>query len=306
MVFLSVQPSTSAGICRESCGDQWVRFPFRLGSQPDRCGYPGFNLSCNNQSKAMLSLPFAGEFIVEDIDYFYQRIWINDPDHCTPRRLLNGLNLSGTHFEPQYPESYAFLNCSNVAISKQLPEAMYVSCLSGETFSVVAIPANRLDMYRSLLWSCREIGRVLVPDWDPYYGMRLGLRWNEPNCISCELGGGTCMFKTDMGLDIHCSGGFSSEISTSAKLGIIFGVGIPLLCILGLICHLRMKANDFYNHRQQHNQGISVPIVGSSGLAEGLDGSNIEAYPVTVFGESRKLGDNTCSICLCEYQAIDK
>ncbi|KAE8677956.1 putative RING/U-box superfamily protein [Hibiscus syriacus] len=109
MVFLWIQPSTSAGICRESCGDQWVRFPFRLNSQPDRCGYTRFNLSCKNQSKAMLSLPFAGEFPVEDVDYFYQRIWINDPDHCTPRRLLNGLNLSDTPFEPQYLESYAFL-----------------------------------------------------------------------------------------------------------------------------------------------------------------------------------------------------
>ncbi|GMJ03861.1 Arabidopsis Toxicos en Levadura 96 [Hibiscus trionum] len=311
LVLLSVQQSTSAGICPEYCAGQSVHFPFRLSTQPDRCGYPGFNLSCKNQIKAMLSLPFAGEFVVRDIDYLYQRIWINDPGGCTPARLVHGLNLSGTPFEPQYPESYVFLNCSDAAISKQVPEVRYISCLSGETFSVVAIPVDRLDMYRTLLWSCGKIAEVLVPDWDPIYGM--GLRWTEPNCMGCELGGGTCMFKSDTGLDIRCSGGFNSGISTSAKLGIIFGAGIPLLCTLGLVCHLRRKANDFYNHHQHHNSGISVPVVGSSrsaaGNAKGLDGPTIEAYPITVLDESRRLsrpGDNTCSICLCEYQANEK
>ncbi|TYI39832.1 hypothetical protein ES332_A02G121900v1 [Gossypium tomentosum] len=306
-----VQSSTSTEICPVFCGDKLIRFPFRLSNQPDRCGYPRFNLTCKNQTKTILTLPFSGEFIVENIDYLYQSIWINDPDYCIPRRFFKGLNLSGTPFEAQDLESYVFLNCSNGAIPKQLPQVSYISCLSGETFSVIAFPANRLDEYRSLSWTCMNIGKVLVPAWDPNYGMRLRLK--EPDCLYCEIGGGNCMFKSDTGLDIRCSGGFRSGIPRSAIFGISFGVGIFLICVLRLVCHLRRKANNIYNDYQHHNLEISGPAIArprsATDDAKGLDGPSIEAYPITLLGESRRLprpSDNTCSICLCEYQANEK
>ncbi|MBA0678199.1 hypothetical protein Goari_019559 [Gossypium aridum] len=281
-IFLPVQSSTRTEICPVFCGDKLIRFPFRLSNQPDRCGYPRFNLTCKTQTKPILTLPFSGEFIVENIDYLYQNL-----------------------------ESYVFLNCSNGAIPKQLPQVRYISCLSGETFSVIAIPANRLDEYRSLSWTCMNIGKVLVPPWDPNYGMRL--TWNEPDCLSCEIGGGNCMFKSDTGLDIRCSGGFSSGIPRSAIIGISFGVGIFLICVLRLVRHLRRKANNIYTDYQRHNLEISGPAVvrprSATDDAKGLDGPSIKAYPITLLGESRRLprpSDNTCSICLCEYQANGK
>ncbi|XWS50084.1 hypothetical protein CRYUN_Cryun12cG0058000 [Craigia yunnanensis] len=304
-LLLSLQPSTSVGICRVSCGNQWIRFPFRLNNQPDRCGYPRFNLSCRNQTKTILALPFSGEFIVENIDYWSQTIWIDDPDYCTPRRLLKGLNSSGTPFEPLYPQNYMFLNCS-IGAPTQLPEARHIYCLSGKTFSVVAIPTNRLDMYQSLLSSCLKIATVSVPASDPNYAIRL--TWNEPDCMSCENRAGSCLFKGDTGLDIGCLGGFSTGLTKSAKYGIMFGVGIPLLCILGLVFYLRKKANN-YNHHQHPDLEISIISVAPLRLAadaKGLDGPTIEAYPITLVGESRRLprpNDNTCPICLCEYQA---
>ncbi|KAA3457038.1 RING-H2 finger protein ATL22 [Gossypium australe] len=259
-IFPSVQSSTSTEICPVFCGDKLIRLPFRLSNQPDRCGYPRFNLTCKNQTKTILTLPFFGELIVENIDYLYQSIWINDPDYCIPRRFFKGLNLSGTPFEAQDLESYVFLNWSNGAIPKQLPQVRYISCLSGETFSVIAIPANRPDEYRSLSWTCMNIG-----------------------------------------------------IPRSAIFGISFGVGIFLICFLRLICHLQRKANNIYNDYQHHILEISGPAVvrprSATDDAKGLDGPSIEAYPITLLGESRRLlrpSDNTCSICLCEYQANEK
>ncbi|MBA0583849.1 hypothetical protein Gorai_014692 [Gossypium raimondii] len=213
IVFLfSLQPSASVEICRVSCGNQLVRFPFRLSSQPDRCGYPPFNLSCKDQAQTVLSLPFSGEFNVVHIDYLFQNIWLNDPDHCTPKRLLHGLNLSSTPFDSLYPRSFTFFNCS-AAASTQLHQAKYISCLSGTNFSVVALPADRLDSSASLSTSCLEIATVLVPfSWTGWSNLGNGimLTWNEPNCLRCENGAGNCMFKSETGLDVGYSGGFTN------------------------------------------------------------------------------------------------
>ncbi|KAJ6972497.1 hypothetical protein NC653_032936 [Populus alba x Populus x berolinensis] len=78
-----------------SIDDVPVRFPFRLeGNQPRNCGYPGFDLSCNNPRTTVLKLPHSGDFLVRDIDYCTQQIQLYDSDNCLPKRLLQ-LNLSG-------------------------------------------------------------------------------------------------------------------------------------------------------------------------------------------------------------------
>ncbi|XP_022738202.1 RING-H2 finger protein ATL22-like [Durio zibethinus] len=310
-LLFSLQSSKSVEICPVSCGIQLIRFPFRLNNQPDRCGYPRFNLSCKNEAQTILSLPFSGNFTVVNIDYMFQNIWINDPDFCPPKRLLQGLNLSGTPFDLLYPRSYTFFNCSS-ASSTELPEARYISCLSGTNFSVVAVPADRLDLSTSLSTSCLEIATVLVPlSWtgwsDPGSGIRL--TWNKPNCLPCESRTGTCRFGSDTGLDVGCSGGFTNGLSRSDKYGIMFGVGMPLLFLFGLVIYLRNKVDD-YNHQHPNPEAFSNSVTPrSESVAKGLDGQTIDAYPITLLGESRRLprpNDNTCPICLCEYQAKEK
>ncbi|KAI7995539.1 putative RING-H2 finger protein ATL21A [Camellia lanceoleosa] len=91
--------ASSVDICEPtSCAasEPVIRFPFRLKTgQPDRCGYPGFDLSCNNQTQTVLTLPHSGEFTVTHIDYLQQWISINDPNFCLPNRVQN-LSLSFT------------------------------------------------------------------------------------------------------------------------------------------------------------------------------------------------------------------
>lgn len=58
-----------------SCGpnEPEVRFPFRIsGRQPARCGFPGFNLSCDQQNRTIIRLPSSLSYIVNSISYFSQ------------------------------------------------------------------------------------------------------------------------------------------------------------------------------------------------------------------------------------------
>ncbi|MBA0794304.1 hypothetical protein Gohar_018650 [Gossypium harknessii] len=70
-----------------------------------------------------------------------------------------------------------------------------------------------------------------------------------------------------------------------------------------------ISPSPLYDHRHQPNAEISS-LTEEQQLADitvnGLDGSRIEAYPITLLGENFELprpNDNTCSICLSEYQA---
>ena len=50
-----------------------VRFPFRIrDQQPSACGFPGFDLSCNEQNKTILHLTPIRSYIVNKISYSAQ------------------------------------------------------------------------------------------------------------------------------------------------------------------------------------------------------------------------------------------
>ncbi|KAL9302997.1 putative RING-H2 finger protein ATL21C [Arabidopsis thaliana] len=48
-----------------------IRFPI--------CNHARFNLHCTDLNKTVLELPMSGTFLVRDIDYRRQKIYINDP-----------------------------------------------------------------------------------------------------------------------------------------------------------------------------------------------------------------------------------
>lgn len=105
------------------------------------------------------------------------------------------------------------------------------------------------------------------------------------------------------------------------------GVVILLLCFLELVFYLHKKFYNINNIHQHHpnqeisfqvalrqlraGQGISIPVNplrSPTSCSSGLDGPTIQSYPITLVGESRRLprlhnDNNTCPICLCEYQA---
>ncbi|KAI3862495.1 hypothetical protein MKX03_011583 [Papaver bracteatum] len=51
------------------CGKRWdepvISYPFRIkGLQDKRCGYPGFDLTCDTMNRTVLDLPFSGRFFL--------------------------------------------------------------------------------------------------------------------------------------------------------------------------------------------------------------------------------------------------
>ena len=193
--FMFFLPNTSAQICEASYCDGMinslisVEFPFQLINtpRPKRCGYPGFNLSCNNGNQTILTLPYSGDFVVEDINYMDQSIEIRDPDECFPGRFLRqNFTLSGSPYQ-LYPNNHTFYNCSNMT-SYGIPR---VSCLSDDNFTVLATVFS--DEWLRL--HCQVILNAPIS---------VKLSWSQPSCEDCEWRGKECALKSDTSLEVGC------------------------------------------------------------------------------------------------------
>ncbi|OMO79760.1 Zinc finger, RING-type [Corchorus capsularis] len=316
-VLFCLQKPASAQPCPpSSCpgGEPPILFPFGLSSSSNRggrCTYPGFGVSCSNKTGEMvLNLPGSGEFIVRFIDYETQQIWLSDPDMCLPKRFIESFNLSGTPFNSEFWDTFTFFNCSaaEVADSGLMP----FPCLSNDNYSVVA---SRTAVFTSnsdnrLQSTCQPIKTVTVPfDWYRWMG-GVRLIWSQPDCGSCVQRRGDCGFKNRTRREIGCfnlpsQGG--SSLPRSAKYGIIIGVGIPgLLCLIGLVSFVGSRVRAYGHQRNLPTTEFSTSISPAPAIIiAGLDGPTIESYPKTKLGDSGRLpkpSDNTCPICLSEYE----
>ncbi|PQQ16774.1 putative RING-H2 finger protein ATL21B [Prunus yedoensis var. nudiflora] len=321
--FPLVVPSTTTcgpSIC--PAGGPLVRFPFLLRDhQASSCGHPGFNLSCNNKNQTILTLPSSsGDFIVENIDYKYQTLTINDPDNCLPRRFLHhDINLNNSPFLYAYAtENYTFVGCSSQKASWPWNSASTIPCLTEEDHYkfIYVVQTSSLFQPDPILFplgpkplpaGCSKISTALVPF---LFDFGAQLTWDSPNCRSCEAKGRVCGLENGTTTSqIRCFGssGFSS-LPRAATYGIVLGVGIPgLLCIIGLagyVCNKTRVRGQI--HQPTITQLLStIPDRRPSTVRIGLDDPTIESYPEIQLGESwelPKLNDNTCPICLAEYQ----
>ncbi|XP_040989234.1 putative RING-H2 finger protein ATL21A isoform X1 [Juglans microcarpa x Juglans regia] len=315
--FFLPQIASSATICKPSSCDGIqnppVKFPFRLiGSQDEACGYdPGFDLSCNNQNQTILTLPSSGDFVVVNIAYSEQWVYIGDPEQCIFKRFLHNFSLSGSPFLlGQYPpydlhQNSTFYNCSSNVTNMHFGY-WPIDCL-GSDDSKVFLTRTGYDDDSPPPASCRAIGTALVPMLRTDNSVLI--RWGEPNCQGCEESGGDCARQNATSLEVGCFNVPSSSqtgLPRSAKYGIAVGVGVPgILCVIGLMGYLCGLVRAHSRSRRPSNTEISNSINPQRIVfATGLDGPTIESYPKTLLGESRRLpkpNDNTCPICLSEY-----
>ncbi|MBA0735351.1 hypothetical protein Gogos_019207, partial [Gossypium gossypioides] len=164
-----------------------------------------------------------------------------------------------------------------------------------------ALPKNFYDPSTPVS-SCLELAEISVPQHDPgwpFYVDDIPLTWEQPYChtVPCN----------------YCPSSECSRdkggLSNGTKFAVLFILGTPISLIAVCIIYYNVRVHCADHRRHQPNVEISG-LTSESQLAgiivNGLDGSSIEAYPITLLGENMKLprpNDNTCSICLSEYQA---
>ncbi|XP_054825567.1 putative RING-H2 finger protein ATL21A isoform X2 [Prosopis cineraria] len=233
-LFVHYPTATSFHVCETYCAvnETPIQFPFQLvrdeANQSSRCGYPGFELSCN-KSRTMLHLPHSGDFLVDSISYEDQKLWIRDPDDCLPRRFLNNdFNLTDSRF--QLTNDYSLLNftffkCSS-NVTQQYP-LRPISCLSSDLDQNHSVVAVLSDPRFSTLSEeqCEVISSASIPYsfTSGLYWMNLNddivLQWNTPNCGDCMAKKGRCEFLRGTGLEIACYLPHQGGLSKFAKYG---------------------------------------------------------------------------------------
>ena len=168
-----------------------IRFPFRLkDTQPDHCGYPGFDLSCTDQNDTVLQLPTSVKVSIKHIDYKSQLIQVSDPHNCFPRHI-RGLNLSSSPFQFNeiYIFDYSIFNCTRTSTTNYL-----VGCLSNPRYSVYAVGSYA---YIDDLISCTKMYNVSSVPFSIWNSPFLKLNWSRPMCGHCEVKGKKCRLKNN-------------------------------------------------------------------------------------------------------------
>ncbi|GAU32603.1 hypothetical protein TSUD_71500 [Trifolium subterraneum] len=198
------------------------------------------------------------------------------------------------------------------------------SNLSSSSSSVIVLLWAPPFANTTLIETCEVISTAFVPlpwNWKdvnmwPFWrdiNSDVELVWTNPRCGKCALNGQVCGFSEDFknNLQVECFESPSNEegLSRSAKYGMAIGVGIPaLVCLIGFTCFCCGKMRTTSLDGQRTSSNVPTPTISLESLPSyvmGLDGATIEKYPKTLIGESGRLlkpNDNTCSICLSEYQ----
>ncbi|KAA8520741.1 hypothetical protein F0562_014987 [Nyssa sinensis] len=292
-----------------------IQFPFRLkGQQPQNCGYPGFDLSCNSHGITVLNLPYSGDFFVRSINYHVQEIQLYDPYNCLPVRLL-GFNLSGSPFIAAYYQNYTFLSCPSELTRSRFTA---IDCLSNSTITTT-LATSSMNLATSMTM-CKIIFTLPIPvSWPLQYedgfssdlNDDLRLTWEIPNCEDCEAQGGTCGFQNNTSQEVICI--YDSGTGSGAKGVQVFkiislSIAIPAITCAFVIAFFiyftdRTRRSDGTNATQQNFPPATVTLQPAI-VTTGLDESIIESYKKVELGESGRLpgpNGNSCPICLSEY-----
>ncbi|KAH8502428.1 hypothetical protein H0E87_013932 [Populus deltoides] len=186
--------------CTGSCGNRGlhIRFPFWIKDrQPEQCGYPGFDLSCNEMGDIVLELQGAVKLYIDKIDYKNQVIYASDPQGCL-RSHHSNFNSSVFHMQFKMSKvNFTIFNCS-LNNARYLPR---VACLSTLYYDVLAVDSEQSIDDNELLLSCTKMYDIPVP-----HDIRLS--WSNPNCGSCEATGKVCGLRENSSteLETECYG----------------------------------------------------------------------------------------------------
>ncbi|KAI8022005.1 LEAF RUST 10 DISEASE-RESISTANCE LOCUS RECEPTOR-LIKE PROTEIN KINASE-like 1.2 [Camellia lanceoleosa] len=191
----------------KTCGGKSISYPFWIqGEQESYCGYPGFELTCQN-NHSILQIP-ENNYTVQEIFYGNQSIRIsvsNLGGECLPP--IRNLSLEVGKFKfasSDIPYLHILSNCS-LSLPGGLLDYNRISCgAKNEDVwgSALAMFENNKNLSYAL-GKCKT--QVLAPvELNVYDGieedymdvLRRGfvLRWTATDCSECESSGGRCGF----------------------------------------------------------------------------------------------------------------
>lgn len=308
-IFLHLHVSLSSdpffGTCpTKFCGQVEVTYPFRIiGQQHEYCGYPGFEVSCENGKIPFVNIS-GDPYVIQQIWYTNQSFQVTNPEFLNDTGSncwgsIRNLTLDGAAFKfaTNYTQLALFLKCPE----KNLQEYKHDLLKCGTLALYENDPGARV-----LAGVCGEV--VFVP-FEGERGSNLTevlsrgvvLNWTANNCSACVESRGQCGFDvqtkepkcfcSDRAHAYHC-------LPRNRHLGVITGLviaGCVILLIALLICWY-LKKIKFIQPRSL-SRGASLEHT-SSDLEKGniYFGVPLFSYMELVeatdnFNHSRELGD---------------
>ncbi|PRQ40316.1 putative glycerophosphodiester phosphodiesterase, protein kinase RLK-Pelle-LRK10L-2 family [Rosa chinensis] len=260
----------------KSCGGQNISFPFYIpGLQEDYCGFPGFQLSCNdNEEGGYPTLQLAGnEYLVHNINYQNRTLVVSNAalsnsnkDVCIP--LVQNITFPTVNYAlvPNQKE-IVLLYCNSSLVDESFLEykigCFEQSSRTTTTTSILALPRDDDQLFDDVSDKCgRKVVAVApVEESVSNVGNELGvadalrrgfmLKWLASDCSRCRDSGGKCGFdfKT-YHFSCFCP---DRPHAVSCK-----GAGGLMILVLVVVCCFRRKLSDkstfFWMNKNQSHQ----------------------------------------------------
>ncbi|CAL5399843.1 unnamed protein product [Camellia sinensis] len=190
----------------KKCGGQSISYPFWIqGEQESYCGYPGFELTCQN-NHSILQIP-ENNYTVQEIFYGNQSIRIsvsNLGSECLPP--IRNLSLEVGTFKfasSDIPYLHILSNCS-LSLPGGLLDYNRISC-EAKNENVWGLALAMFGNNKNLSYALGKCEtQVLAPvelngydvigDYMEVLRRGFVLQWKASNCNECKASGGRCGF----------------------------------------------------------------------------------------------------------------
>ncbi|GMH01918.1 hypothetical protein Nepgr_003757 [Nepenthes gracilis] len=291
---LSLDPGYQACTPRK-CGNLNITYPFYIqGLQPSYCGYPGFQISCQNNSPT-LNLSNGDSYTVGNISYGNQSLSLTNSAflyfNCGYVSSIHNLtaDMDYGNFKFVSNSSLRWLSllhgCSK-SVAKRLSN---FTCIGGNGNRTIWAAYDEDGDWKEEASNCTSVVSV------PYEGeggsdikgvLRRGitLNWTADNCTVCYESGGRCGFNYNVSqFQCFCPDRpheVSCKPTRKSKLGLILGIVIPggIIMVVALI--------SLWNHDKLKLGSTKLSRSISSGvITSDLDGRS-RYFGVPVFSHS--------------------
>ncbi|KAF5729235.1 glycerophosphodiester phosphodiesterase protein kinase domain-containing GDPDL2-like [Tripterygium wilfordii] len=236
-------------------GGPAVRFPFKIkGKHPSHCGYPGFDLSCNENQQPVLELPGSVKFIVQKINYESKVIDVSDPDNC-PQRSIRNLDISASPFNYYTLSVYnvTFFYCSGSSSPTGYDRVTCLESTPGDPVYSVPSDSYIYDSSDTIL-NCEKMYDIFSVPREIVYDRSdvLQLNWTRPDCWTCEFEDKKCRLNTTSTKnEIECYGKLREKTDVG-KILLIAGsvLGTIVIVILFLAFYSTYRAKRIQEENQ--------------------------------------------------------